>query len=406
MRSTRTLIATLILGLTATASARGGVYNPLEPLPWPLPAENFHAFRDLLGQLQTIRIPAEERPVEPGSLRARYLGMIPTLEAKRRAGDLSLDERVALSAAYLRQGKAEEAASLLEEVPRAQRNYLVLANLASAHHQAGRLERAVAYQQEVLKAWPAAETRYTAQQLAWLARAEKHYLKLLRQRYQESLRAPSKPWETVDALFPGVQFVGPSGEYEAGQMAVEYRTELPPDAVQLVVQLLLWLPYDDRLYWLLGELLNAQAEILPAEKVLHELVNARGNSRVRQLREHRKVLVEARQLAEELSKPANVAMLAWMAAPHGGLQGPGIGSAAYEGAWAALVSGLPKQLSELDGGSSVPPAPAPSVRPDWLPDWRHLAVGFIAGAIVMLLVQLQWRESRRRRQGVVAAPRG
>ena len=38
---------------------------------------------------------------------------------------------------------------------------------------------------------------------------------------------------------------------------------LPPDAPWVVRNLVWTFPYDDRLYWLFGELLNSRAEVRP-----------------------------------------------------------------------------------------------------------------------------------------------
>jgi hypothetical protein len=95
----------------------------------------------------------------------------------------------------------------------------------------------------------------------------------------------------VDALFP-VQFVGPSGGYEAGTMAEAERAKLPDDAIALVQQLLMWFPEDARLLWLLGELYNATGDIRTAEQVFDECVGSRRfESPV--LREHRRAVKAA-----------------------------------------------------------------------------------------------------------------
>ena len=44
--------------------------------------------------------------------------------------------------------------------------------------------------------------------------------------------------------------------------------DLPPDGYQIVAQLLVWSPNDDRLYWQLGELLNAMGSVQDAFKRL------------------------------------------------------------------------------------------------------------------------------------------
>src|SRR5262249_14960861 len=161
-----------------------------------------------------------------------------------------LEERIDLSACYLRLDKASAALRVLEAVPQEQRNFLVLANLATAYQRSGLLERAIPLLEQALKVWPASWPGVTPEQLRWYRRAERYHLTLLKARYQQQLRQPGKEADTLDALFPRVRFVGRSGRYEAGELAPEQWDELPPDALQLVTQLVLWLPFDNPLYWM------------------------------------------------------------------------------------------------------------------------------------------------------------
>jgi hypothetical protein len=408
MRITPVILAVLVLGLGMVSNAPGGVYQPSEPLIWPVPADNYPRFRSILSDLQSLRIPAQDRPVDPQSLRARCFNQVALLEAGQRAGTLTVSDRVDLGAWYIREGKAEKAVQVLEAVPREQRNFMVLANLATAHHMADRLDRAVHYQQQVLREWPGTVVGWSPEQLRWFAWVEKHYLRMLQARHQELVRRAGKPWDTLDPIFPAVRFVGPGGQYEAGTLAPEFRDELPPDAIHVVVQLLLWLPNDDRLYWLLGELLNARGNVLLAERIMDELVYARGNTRVRELQEHRRALVQVKESAAELARPTTQALLLWVAAPRGMMQAPVAGPLAYECVWDAFHYYQP-YLSELEGARATTPAaeaqPTASPPPSWLPNWRHIGVGFVAGAAVALLAQMQWRESRRRRQALASSDR-
>ena len=52
-----------------------------------------------------------------------------------------------------------------------------------------------------------------------------------------------------------VRFANDGGIYQPGALATAERAKLPPDAIAIVQQLLLWYPTDSRLYWLLGETL-------------------------------------------------------------------------------------------------------------------------------------------------------
>jgi hypothetical protein len=95
----------------------------------------------------------------------------------------------------------------------------------------------------------------------------------------------------VDDLF-GVKFVGPSGRYKAGALAADQKAKLPPDAIAVVQQLVLWFPEDTRLLWLLGELYNADGNLEAASKTLDLCVWSR-HFQSATLREHRRIVREA-----------------------------------------------------------------------------------------------------------------
>jgi hypothetical protein len=87
----------------------------------------------------------------------------------------------------------------------------------------------------------------------------------------------------LDALFPlfdfenprpkdfePLRFVGDSGKFEVGKIAAAEKAKLPPNAILIVQQLLIWMPDDQRLFWLLGELLNADGNIEGAKTVFSD----------------------------------------------------------------------------------------------------------------------------------------
>ncbi len=130
--------------------------------------------------------------------------------------------------------------------------------------------------------------------------AREHRVRL---RLRESLSSGAgraKGSDQVDDLFGGdrgpVRFVGDSGEYEPGRLAAKEQQKLPPEALAIVQQLVLWLPDDTRLYWQLGELYNAEADVEAAGKIFEECVGARRYDAA-ELREHRKLVQEARPKA-------------------------------------------------------------------------------------------------------------
>src|SRR5262249_46642067 len=120
-------------------------------------------------------------------------------------------------------------------------------------------------------------------------------------------------------------------------------------------QLLLWLPADTRLYWLLGEAYNADGDVKSAAYILDQLVFSAGiNSE--ELRQHARILKAAPKPVQTAPTP------------------------------------------------DVPPPAAPPAPAGWGLDWRQLGVGFLAGVGIALLIGLQLQLLWRRRQQTARAP--
>jgi hypothetical protein len=331
--------------LLTASSASAGLYQFTDAVPGPVAAKGainplpFPIFRD---RMVDIRL---EQPTS--ALRKKYQERRTELERKLRSGSITVDDQIDLSAYLIRLGQYDAAIDVLTPLAARDRgNYLTLANLITAHQLNGQLDRAFAYLIQVKGGRPRELPGVSKEQLDWYARADSFHWKLVDLRYRESLkRAPSSSREliTLDDLL-GVRFVGASGQYEGGQLAAEQREKLPRDAVAIVQQLLLWLPNDSRLYWLFGELLNAAGDLEHAKTVFDECRDVRRRFDPEELRAHRQIIDEA--LSARVTSPSNA-------------------------------------------GSG------------WLPDRNQLiAGGSIAGLIIMVLVYLQFREFRRRRQGV------
>src|SRR5260370_31808753 len=70
--------------------------------------------------------------------------------------------------------------------------------------------------------------------------------------------------ETVDPIFldakgEPIRFLNEKGEYEAGRIAAPDKDQMPRDSVEAVEQLLIWMPNDERLLWLLAATFQAGA---------------------------------------------------------------------------------------------------------------------------------------------------
>src|SRR5262249_40359533 len=127
--------------------------------------------------------------------------------------------------------------------------------------------------------------------------------------------------EDVDPIFPSTvppkksddpfRVAIEGAEYKAGSIADSERKKLPKDAMAIVQQLVLWHPQDARLYWLLGELYNADGDIESALKILDHCSFNMGYSNPTLLK-HRQVLqqasaAQATQRAAELERARQTA---------------------------------------------------------------------------------------------------
>jgi hypothetical protein len=323
----------VLLGLWAVSPARAGVYFPADPTPWPLPTIPRH-FQDVLGERKNVRVPKDQ--AKPGPLHERVEELVKRLESK--GPNLTVEERINLSACYILLQKPGDAIKLLEnprahEEQRKNPNFMVQANLATAYHAIGEYTRALELQLDLLSptTWPRRYEGFTTEQLRWYRRAEEAYRDLLRSRGREAAQRVREV--RLDPLFPKVQDLGKEENYKARMIDPEIAKELPPDALELVKQLLLWQPFDQRLFWLYAELENARGQAEVAAQALNQLIDSGFASS--EARAHRTVLLEAtRQIPEE--------------------------------------------------------------PPPWAPDWRSVLIGLGSGVLVGVLLVLQLRLLFRR----------
>jgi len=301
---------TLTCLLVPCVGARAGVYFTNSPEPFPVPTALMKV-RDRLGTLRTLMDSTQIPPPPSSEERKKLVELVEKqLEPKLKKGELTLQDRVNLSAAYIRLNRHARAREVIESaMPQvkddAPERFLLLANLAAAYHDGNDelLPRAIYAQGEALKAAPATPPLPGCSQEQWdhYRLAERYLLRLLELRRGEGVRARS--WKTVDALFDKVKFVGPSGEYEAGKLSAENLHELPRDALPIVVQLLDWMPNDARLEWLYGEILNAEGEVNDAGWVLDDLRGNRSLGSIPELSRHRLVLKKAFRAPKEEEPP-------------------------------------------------------------------------------------------------------
>jgi tetratricopeptide (TPR) repeat protein len=345
-------LTAVVAAWALTAGIAGaGLYDPAQlaqeakqaPSPGkPLP---FSSFRDQLNELFSIGIP---QPVSPA--RAQHLERAKELAARVASGRSRVEDLASLGAEYVRLGRTGEAVDVLTRASALdRRNAMVFANLGSAHQLEGRWARALDALQQAKENWPAELPGLTTAQLKCFRRAEDYHLKLVRLRAREVLSRPATSAvaaEGLDDLF-GVRFAGSAGEFQAGRMPAEEQKKLPADAVAIIQQLLLWFPADARLYWQLGELLNATGDIASAATVFDECVWTRRYDPPL-LRAHRQIVQQAN-------------------------------------------AGQAPVLGALEPSAPEPPA-------GWRFDARLMLTGAMAGVLLVgILAYLQLREFRKRR---------
>ena len=303
----------LLAALTAGVSARAGIYNSAETDDIKLD-HSFDEFAITLGRVEAIGVLDSDPSFDPRfdtPLRKRYF-LWEALAGKSPPRDLTPEQEVDYTAVLIRR-KSPEAVPYLEQVTRRHPdNPLLQSHLAQAYwNSPGREGRAKEVLRQLLtkKNWPELfeqmepEQRDFFSKFGWsehptdfYRRVEGYLLKLMELRSKEPA---GQPYQSVDAIFEGgtpptpIKFVNDKGVFEPGMSSAELK-KLPRDAREIVQQLLLWLPDDLRLYWLLGEIYNAEgtkAGTAAAQKIFDQLVY-KANLRADDLRDRRQKLRE------------------------------------------------------------------------------------------------------------------
>ncbi|HJZ57225.1 MAG TPA: hypothetical protein VKE74_19805, partial [Gemmataceae bacterium] len=156
----------------------------------------------------------------------------------------------------------------------------------------------------------------TKAQRDWQAKLDRDYVwAYYREHQKEAAVSPRPALEAEDVLplfpveqagktSPGpVRFVNEAGHYEPGRLAAAEKGKLPPDAVAVVQQLLLWFPTDTRLFWLLGELYAADGDVSSARTIFDKCVNARQYGNRKLLMDHRAAVLAALETRKPPAEP-------------------------------------------------------------------------------------------------------
>ena len=283
----QTLMAFVILA--AASPVHAGLYVPGEE-PELVARDGkeiempFDQFRLRLAELKAIPVTPPDSP-----LRKAYLKRRADLES-RRLERLSVQEMISLGECQVRLGDLNNSFFTYHlAATREPRNFLAQSGLAAVRQMRGELREAREAQIDALMLRPSELPGMTKAQTAWMLRVEKVFGELQRGQIKELLEKTPLQQLSVDNLFR-VQFVGPSGGYEAGTIAPDEKAKLPADAVAVVQQLILWYPFDARIYWLLGELYNANGQMREALAIFKECMD-RG-FRTEPLKEHPLIVEE------------------------------------------------------------------------------------------------------------------
>ncbi|MBY0232407.1 MAG: hypothetical protein K2W96_24275 [Gemmataceae bacterium] len=379
-----------VLPLVLLAGAvRAGPYNPEEPFR-PISQET--ARRDILQAKGALLAPKGK--LDPASPRARWLESIKRLDAAS-----STQDRLARSAYLLRVGEPRKAREALKDAD--QGDFLVQANLAAAFNAEGNLRDAIRCQEKALELWPENHHAWPTTVSLFYRRCERAFLALLKSREAESRRAGSDPLP-IDPIFPGLRLEEPARKggrlryYAVDGMPLAQREKVPPGCADLVVQLLLWMPADHRLYWLYGELAaleNPEAGF----QLIEDIAFGTGDGAAfLNLRAHRTALKDAARAFKELRSIDGQCSLAvaGMLLGHGVQPtGPGPTAGLLMLKAAVPVLAKPPKEPEPPGGFGLgqPAAALPF-------NAVHVGVSFGFGALAAALIGLQWQEWRRRRR--------
>jgi hypothetical protein len=346
--------------------------------------------------------------MDPNSPRALYLRQAEYYERLRANGTLGTNDAVALSGAYLRLGDAKSARRVLADADK--RHFLVQAHLAAAFQLEKNIDWAIDHEKNALALWPKAHAGWPTEALEFYRECEQYALKLLELRKKQPDDTQANT--TFDPLFPGVRFVNEQGRYAAGELARKEADKLPKNAGNLVLQLAVWQPKDRRVRWLLAELLNAHGQVIPAARLLTNMLESDQVPWI-ELRQHQRILEKAAGVMRRLESSAqNRFMLSsqMLLIPQGRLGTPIAGDLAYAActlfapaAWAPeLEKGNAEQQPGVAKAGDLTSSPAPTGP---LPfNVQHVVISFVFGVLVAALLAMQWQALRRRRQPATGPP--
>jgi len=305
MRTGWRIVALGLVTLWAGPPVHAGVYSTIEP-KWELSGDYFRKFQEQsLTPLKQLATPEAQLPWQKNY----YLAAMALLDAKDapprgQTGPFAAEQPLNFAACLLRirePGKAMPDKAILilrAALDRDKTNFLVMSTLATAYQIKGEYRDASDLLSDARHYWATPfdqlrgehkkfleeRLKWKKEDFDWFATCEKYQRQLLRLRFRELKKGPltfAQAAERVDALFDPdpappeykpLRFVGDSGKFEPGKVTAAEQAKLPADAIEIVEQLLVWMPDDLRLFWLLGELFNAKGDVESARTVFEEFL--------------------------------------------------------------------------------------------------------------------------------------
>ncbi|MBY0458921.1 MAG: tetratricopeptide repeat protein [Gemmataceae bacterium] len=286
-----------LCGPFGSSEGRASLHHPDEPMAVPvtsagepeaLPFDEFSRRRAVLtNMLNPNRALVNPDNPSEKSERGRAFDRI---EKAQKNAKRTPEQSAALAADLIRVGKAGEAAGVF------QRRDGFLVNVTLAHAFAAQADwrqasnyLAIANDPEDSPP-PKALPGVTPAQLAWQLKLNRGPLKTLFDTRRAAVgRKESPEDERPDPIFPvDWTATGPDGLISPAEKA-----KLPPDALAVAQQLLLWFPADPRLYWLLAEVFAARGEFAEAQKILDECAWSMTYSNRKLLMQHRESITKA-----------------------------------------------------------------------------------------------------------------
>ncbi len=196
----------LLIPCVLVEPGAAGIYGGTKPVPGPTIEDgkvkplSFGQFRLYFTQYTVDLI----KPTSP--LYKTFVADRDKLQALSKKAPLKVADALDLSVLLMRLREDDQAVQLLTPFALRERsNFMIMANLASAYQASGRLDRAMEYLQQVQDIWPREWPGLSKAQLDWNRELEKYQLRLVKNRYRETLQRSTRAKETMDDLFDSPQ---------------------------------------------------------------------------------------------------------------------------------------------------------------------------------------------------------